>query len=216
MGYSLFLHFKPQLRRADMLKYFAARKHWKAASDRISYQNEDTGVYFWLTPRCRRDMLLRQTVVSAEFEVNYHRPSFFALEAEKELSAFVSAFHPRIEDLQIEGMGEGLYSGEGFRRGWNFGNRFAIQQIVAQEGTDTIATMPAAILDAVWEWNYHGASRRDGLRLRHYIPTVLFWRIDGRAQRVVVWGESLPILLPRVDYVVVARKIGKAEVSLVP
>lgn len=216
MSYSLFLHFKPRLRRAEMLKYFAARKHYKAAKDRVSYQNEDTGVYFWFDLRCGRDILLRRTVVSAEFEINYNRPSFFGIEAEKELSAFVAAFHPRIEDPQMEGMGEGPYSGDGFLRGWNFGNRFAIEQTASKERDGKIATMPAAELHAAWQWNYQCAERRDRLNLRYYMPTILFWRIDGRAQRVVIWGESMPILLPRVDYVVVAREIGKTHVSLVP
>lgn len=216
MSYSLFLHFKPRLRRADMLRYFAARKHYKTAKDRVSYQNDDTGVYFWFKLRLSWNILLRPTVVAAEFEINYSRPSFFGIEAEKELSAFVTAFNPRIEDPQMQGMGEGPYSGESFLRGWNFGNRFAVQQVAAKETDDKIVTMPAAELRAAWEWNFDCAERRERLTLRHYVPTILFWRIDGRARRIVVWGEAMPVLLPRVDYVVVARQIGKSQISLVP
>ena len=216
MSYSLFLHFKPRPRRADMLAYFARRKHYKATKDRVSYENEDTGVYFWLKLQLGWDILLRRTVKSAEFEVNYNRPSFFALEAEKELSAIIGMFHPRIEDPQMHGMGDGPYSAEGFFSGWNFGNRFAIEQTASQGSDRKIATMPAAALRAAWEWNFDCAERREKRNLQNYVPTILFWRIDGRACRIVVWGESMPIQLPRVDYVVVAREIGKPSVSLVP
>jgi hypothetical protein len=215
MSYSLFLHFKPRRRLADLLKYVGARKHYKQAKDGLSYRNEDSGVYFALKLRLGWDFLLRRTVKSAEFEINYGRPSFFGIEAEKELSAFVAAFHPRIEDPQMEGMGDGPYSSEGFQRGWNFGNRFAIAQIVTKEGNGKIATLPAAVLSAVWEWNYDCAERREKLNLRHYVPTVLFWRIGGHACRIAVWGEAMPILLPRVDYIVVVRQLGQSRVSLV-
>jgi hypothetical protein len=216
MSYSLFLRFKPYLRHADMLRYFASRKHYRAAKDRVSYQNEDTGVYFWLKLRLGWDFLLRQTVVSAEVEINYHRPSFFGIEAEKELSAFVAAFHPQIEDPQMEGMDEGPYSGEGFLRGWNFGNRFAVQEIAAKETDSKIATMPSAELRAAWMWNYRCAERRDGRSARNDVLPILFWRIDGRVRRVIVWRDSMSILMPRVDYVVVAREIaGKPQAGLV-
>jgi hypothetical protein len=174
MSYSLFLHFKPRVQRADVLKYFAARRHYKIAKDRVSYANEDTGAYFRFDLRYRRDVLLRQTVVSAEFEINYHRPSFFALEAEQELSAFVEAFGLGIEDPQMHGMGNGPYSPHGFFSGWNFGNRFALQQALSTGSEQKIMTMPAAELQAVWDWNNDCAERRDRMNLRYYVPTILF------------------------------------------
>jgi hypothetical protein len=216
MSYSLFLQFKPRLRRADLLKYFLSRKHYSDTRDRVSYQNEDTGVYFWFKLRCSRDLLLRRTVVGAEFEINYNRPSFFGIETEQELSAFIAAFHPEIEDPQMEGMGQGPYSGEGFLRGWNFGNRFAVQQIAAKEINGKIATMSSVELHAAWMWNYRYAERRDGRSARNYVLPILFWRIDGRVHRVIVWRDSMSILMPRVDYVVVAREIaGKPQAGLV-
>jgi hypothetical protein len=216
MSYSLFLRFKPRPRLSDMLKYFASRKHYKTAGNRVSYQNEDTGVYFWLKLRCGWTVLLRKTVLTAEFEMNYYRPSFFGIEAERELSAFIAAFHPQIEDPQMEGMDQGPYSGEGFLRGWNFGNRFAVQQIVAKESDGKIATMPATALNAAWEWNHQIDDRRAGRPLRDYVSPIHFWRIDGRVYRVIVWRDSTSILIPRVDYVVVAKEVaGRAQAGLV-
>ncbi len=215
MSYSLFLHFKPRLRRADILDYFARRRHYKLAKTRVSYGNEDTGVYFWFQLSLGWDFLLRRTVKSLEFELNYNRPSFFGLEAEQELSDFIDAFHPRIEDPQMEGLGTGAYSRDGFLRGWNFGNRLAIGQIATEGSERKIATMPAAALRAAWEWNYRCADQREKRKQQSYVPSILFWRIDGRVCRVAAWGESIPILLPRVDYVFVAREAaGKVQGTL--
>lgn len=215
MSYSLYLHFKPRVRRTDMLAYFAARKRYKTAKQRVSYQNDDTGVYFWFTLKESRDYLLRRAVISAEFEVNYNRPSFFAFEAEKELSAFVARFSPRIDDPQMHGMGDGPYSADGFFNGWNFGNAFSVHNLLTRSSDDILLSMPGTALRGAWEWNYRCAERRHGIAYRSYVPTILFWRIDGRASRVVVWGGAMPILLPRVDYAVVAREMGKAQVGLV-
>jgi hypothetical protein len=208
MSYSLHLYFKPRVRRADMLKYFAGRKLYKIAKDRVSYTNEDTGVYFWFDLRCSRDILLRRTVVSAEFEINYNLPSFFGIEAEKELATFVAAFGPGIEDAQMHGMGAGPYSAEAFLKAWNFGNGFATREAASKDGDRAMATMPTAELNAAWEWNYRCAERRDRHNRRAYVPTIIFVHIDGRPGRAIIWGEGMPILLPRVDYVLVAREVS--------
>lgn len=77
--------------------------------------------------QCERKFLLKKNVVSTAFEVNYNRPNFFGLEAEIELSAFVTEFQPRIHDPQMRGMGDGPYFGEGFLSGWNFWNVLGIR-----------------------------------------------------------------------------------------
>jgi len=90
MSYTLDLHFRPAVPRDRVLRYFAARKYFTIVEDKLSYQNPDTGVYFWIKLRCARNILLQRTIVSAEFEINYNRPSFFGIEGERELSAFVA------------------------------------------------------------------------------------------------------------------------------
>ena len=217
MSYSLFLHFKPRIRRTNMVAYFAGRRHYKLAKDRVSYQNEDTGVYFWFDLRYGRDILGRRTVKSIEFEVNYNRPSFFALEAEKELSAIIGVFHPRIEDPQMHGMGEGPYSAEGFFSGWNFGNAFSVRSVLTRSPDADVTSMPGDVLRAAWLWNSRCAEQRKKLNHRCFVPTILFLRVDGLPCRVVAWGAAMPIMLPRVDYVVVGRPVmGDKRFGLVP
>ena len=56
------------------------------------------------------------------FNVNYFRPSYFILEAESEIMAFVKHFDLLVSDPQCEGMGQGEYDAAKLVRGWNFGN----------------------------------------------------------------------------------------------
>jgi hypothetical protein len=218
MTYSVDLYFKPAVPRRRLLQYFAARRWWFAvAQDEVRYHNEDTGVYLYLTLRCARTLLFQTNVGSAEFVVNYHRPSYVGVEAERELSAFVTAFKPRIEDPQISGMGEGPYSREGFLSGWNFGNVFSVSRARSDARDLTIPSMPADELRAVWRWNYNRAERSDRFANRCFVPTIMFFRIEGRLSRVIVWPQGMPVLLPKVDHVLVGRLVeGEKRFGLAP
>jgi hypothetical protein len=187
-----------------LLRYFAARKHYAVTGNQALYKNPDTGVYFSLTLQCARDVLLRKSVVSAKFEINYNRPSFFGLEAERELSALVVLFQPRIEDPQMHGMAEGPYSRDGFLDGWNFGNLFSVRNRLSNSPDGNIPSMAADELRAAWTWNYQRAER-DRLNLRCFVPRIMFSSITDRPRRITVWPQGTPILLPKVDFVLVGR-----------
>ncbi|HZU51728.1 MAG TPA: hypothetical protein VE968_07625, partial [Sphingomicrobium sp.] len=148
---------------------------------------------------------------------NYHRPSFFGIEAERELSTFAATFRPRIHDPQIRGMENGPYSPEGFLRGWNFGNTFGIRAGLLKKPDVSAASLPTAELNAAWAWNYHRAERSDALKDRCFVPSVDFFRIEGRTSRVALWPPGMPIWLPRVDYVLVGSTIsGQKRYGLAP
>lgn len=202
MSYTLDLYFEPAVRRDRMLQHFAKRRYFSVKDDTVIYGNRDTGVYFSLKLRCARTMFFQKSVAFAEFEVNYHRPSYFGIEAEVELSALMATFRPRIHDPQMHGMGEGPYSREGFLSGWNFGNVFS-----ARHSADDVATMPARDLRASWEWNYH-RTEYDWRNLSCFVPTIMFFRIEGRPRRVIVWAQGMPALLPQVDHVLVGRLVS--------
>jgi hypothetical protein len=204
MSYALDMHFRPALRCDRLLDFFRGRSHYKIFADEVCYEHPKTGVYFSFKLRCARNIVFRRTAVSVEFEINNFRPSYFGIEAEKELSAFVSAFKPQIEDGQMHGMGEGAYSGEGFLSGWNFGNAFSVHVAISRDIGLQAETLPADDLRAVWEWNYHRAGKSDIV----WLPTIRFLRIDGRLCRGVVWPVALPVQLPKVDYVLVGRDVA--------
>lgn len=210
MSYELDLVFEPAVPRRRMLEHFVARKHYAINGDRIDYEHPDTGVSFSLRLRCAKTILLQSKVVAAAFEINYNRPSVFGLEAEKELSALVTAFRPRIDDPQMHGMGQGPYSGQGFLDGWNFGNVFAVQTLRARDPRAHILSLPAADLRDAWAWNYDRAARKERFSRSAFVPEIWFLVVEGRVRRAALWPEGLPILLPKVDLVVVGR-IEKGE-----
>jgi hypothetical protein len=193
MSYDLDLYFEQAVSRSRILQYFAARKRYTVEENNAVYQNPDTGVYFFIRLRCARSVLFQKNVVAAEFEINYHRPSFFGTEAEIELSAFVAAFQPRIHDPQIRGMGEGPYSGEGFLNGWNFGNVFSIRRGLSDSPGHNIPSVPADRFRAAWAWNYRLAERQRR-NPDCFVPTIRFFCIDRPANTVVAWGDGMPVL----------------------
>jgi hypothetical protein len=216
MSYDLDLYFKPAVSRSRILQYFTARKHYTVEENNAVYQNPDTGVYFFMRLRCARSVLLQKNVVATEFEINYHRPSFFGTEAEIGLSAFVAAFRPRIQDSQMPGMGEGPYSGEGFLNGWNFGNVFGASVGLSDNPGGNITSMPADRLRAAWAWNYR-LTEHQRRNPDCFVPTIRFFRIDRPANTVVAWGDGMPVLLPKVDYVLVGRSVpGEPRFGLAP
>jgi hypothetical protein len=207
MSYDLDLFFEPAVRRRRMLEHFAARRHFTIDGDKVAYEHPDTGVSFSMRLRCAKNVLFQRTVVAAEFEVNYSRPSVFGLEAEKELSAFVAAFRPKIFDPQMHGMDEGPYSGEGFLKGWNFGNVFSVRNRLIRDPHGEILSLPAVQLRDAWAWNYECAGRRDKFSRSAFVPFIWFLVVEGRVRRAALWPEGGPILLPKVDLVVIGRVV---------
>ncbi|HEX4504499.1 MAG TPA: hypothetical protein VH722_02115 [Alphaproteobacteria bacterium] len=207
MTYSVDLFFKPGIGLERIARYFAARGRFSVSGREAAYRNEDTQVGFFFKFRHGRSLLLRRTVASAEFEVNYNRPSWFGDEAEIELSAFVAAFRPRI-DPQMRGMNRGPYSGAGFLRGWDFGNTFSIRTMLFERPDFRMATLPRERLRSIWAWNYARAAEHAATGDRRFTPLIQFFSIDGRVCTVAVWSQGMPVLLPKVDYVLVGRLAG--------
>lgn len=99
-------------------------------------------------------------------------------------------------------MGDGPYSTEGFLHGWNLGNRLGLRSIISSGSDPALLSMPAEALRAAWAWNYRRAELQS-LWPRCFVPIIMMFRIDGHLRRAVVWGEGMPVLLPRVDCVLV-------------
>lgn len=217
MPHTLELFFEPPIRARALFEHFAGRPNYTIGDGNIDYTNPDTLVELFFEYRASRNLLGRMTVAEMTFDVNYCRASYVALEAEVELAAFMAAFKPRIHDPQIDGMGDGPYSAEGFLRGWRFGNLFGIRNILARDPAPEIATLPAATLQADWHWNHQREARGERLSNRRFVPKITHFLLDGRPVRLAAWGAGMPISLPHVDYVAVGRPIkGEYRHGLAP
>jgi len=206
MSYDLHLHFDKGVTERDFLEYFAGRRHFTARGNEVVYQNPDTTVGFFLRYELSKGFLSRKSLAAAHFELNYFRPSFYGLEAQIELSALVTRFAPRIEDPQINGMGQGPYSGDGFLRGWNYGNTFAVGAITASNPQHKVVTMPTDKLLTAWKWNYNKPQLSAEVGERQFVPSIMTVAVANTPSLVVVWALGMPVVLPKVDFVLVGRE----------
>jgi hypothetical protein len=209
MSYDLFM--KPRsgsVSRERFTEHFAARPHYKIEGDQAWYRNDDTEAYFVFEysdttvsnapddegePRC-----------PLSFNLNYFRPSFFGLEAEPEVRAFVETLDLLVEDPQANGMGTGGFDSAKFLSGWNTGNAFGCQAILKQHAPE-IHTLPTAEIERIWRWNHARARRQAQIGEQCYVARIFFVEAGSGAQTATLWPDAITSVLPKADYVIVGR-----------
>lgn len=192
---------------AGVEEYFRGRSHVTCNRPEYTYANDDTGVYFHFT--------VDEGAPSPEsgdspvaFNINFFRPSYFILEAEPEVTAFVKAFDLTVIDPQTNGMGEGEYDQARLIGGWNTGNEFAYRVMVHSEGTtpDDLLSMPSATLLASWRWNHCRHQLQEGLGQDIFVPRISFMKVDGVLSTVAVWPDAIPVAIRPVDRFIIGRE----------
>jgi hypothetical protein len=181
--------------------YFKNRANYQAGEGQAVYQNEDTGVYFIFDEP-------EDGVVA--FNLNYFRPHVFGLEAARELEQFAEAFGATVGDPQDEMGEDGVFTREGFLRGWNGGNAFAYRSMLKDQ-TEPVHTWPSQRLREVWEWNYARRSQQEQIGEDVFVPAIFAIEIDGALLSVAIWPPDCPILLPTVDAVLVPVNQSEPE-----
>jgi hypothetical protein len=212
---------------ADLAAYFKERPWYAVKGSQALYGNEDTGVYFTFEfepfgaggeeedeeggEAPRPDDGLQ--AVPLTFNVNYVRPSVFGLEAERELTAVVQRFGLSVDDPQMNGMGRGPYSPQGFLAGWNSGNAFGCRAVAGQirkdpgsEGSFFRSVLPAAELERCWRWNLRRGALQAELGEGVFVPRISFLRREGGIRSFVVWGDAMGVALPEVDFLLLVRQ----------
>ena len=209
MSYDLFFRSRTATPPAEtaLLAYFRERANYRCTDDQAWYENEKTGVYFSFDVGVpEKGARAGDHSAPVAFNLNFFRPHVFGLEAEPEVTAFVRRFDLLVADPQTDGMGDGEYSPEGFLRGWNNGNAFGYRAMLQQQPGAVHYTMPSAIIETVWRWNHSVEERQRGIGDGAFVPTVFFFDVAGTLRTGAVWGDAIPILLPRVDVVLAPRK----------
>ncbi|AYG68684.1 MULTISPECIES: hypothetical protein [unclassified Rhizobium] len=211
MSYDLHLDFHTSAGIEEITKFLSARGNYQLSGKQAVYHNAITGVYFTLAFSEEKRGLFRKNTAKADININYCRPSFFGLEAEIEITPLLQRFPCQIHDPQMNGMGDGPYSKEGFLRGWNAGNEFGVDAILSQS-SDPILYLPSSQLHNAWRWNYDLPLRQAKCGDKQFVPQILYMLIAGRVYTIAVWGDALPAVLPEVDFVLLARQEGANSV----
>jgi hypothetical protein len=145
------------------------------------------------------------------FNINYFRPSYFILEAELEVTAFVRQFDLLVFDPQMDGMEGDEYQSHLLIKGWNCGNEFAFASFLRKrKAARELATLPAATLMDYWRWNRGRAERQAQVGDTKSIPRIAFVRVGGEARGAAFWPDGgVPTVIPHVAYLIVDQeKIG--------
>lgn len=190
----------------DMRKYFERRRHYKLSNSQAFYENEDTGVYFSFDFEESDPADGKDCIAPISFNLNFYRPHIFGLEAEPEVSKFVDEFGMLVQDPQIDGMGGGEYSPEGFLRGWNYGNRFGYQALLDSDPPpEHLDVLPTDLIEKYWRWNFGRSDLQERMGDGIFVPMIMFLRHECRIASFVVWSDAMPFVLPEVDSISLYR-----------
>lgn len=205
MSYDLF--FRPRAGRPmptrELAAWFKGRPHYRVENGQAVYGNEDTGVYFVFD---LPEATTGDEVPCLAFNLNYARPACFALEAGPELDALVARFEFDVEDPQIDGMDEGPYTTAGFMRGWTAGNAFAVRTYQTDaDARAELLTLPAATILRVWRWNHARKDLQARLGDTVFVPRISYVVSAGEVHTAAVWADGIPVALPPVDQLLLAR-----------
>jgi hypothetical protein len=184
-----------------VLDWFRARPLYEVGGPQALYGSADTGVHFIFDVGCDPE-----EGYDVAFMLNYFRPSYFVLEAEPEVTAFVRHFDFVVTDPQLDGMGEDNYSGAGLIASWNRSNEITLPSFLRDPVARQTPTLPTARLTALWRWNHGRKALQDSLGDRTFVPKIFILRVDGQLQTAIVWGDGMPIVLPTVDIVILHRQ----------
>lgn len=208
MSYDLYfiLRSRPML-PADFQNYFAGRANYHPEEQPGWYGNEETGVYFSFELSNGSSEEEDDFQHAAAFNINLYRPSYFILEAEPEVTAFVRHFELLVSDPQTQGMGDGEYNPDLLLTGWDYANEFGYSAILKDADVKKgVTSLPTSVLMRSWAWNLNRQRLQEQLEDLKFVPRVLFCLIAGRAATAAVWPEGIPIAVPEVDFVIVPRK----------
>ncbi|WP_313927727.1 hypothetical protein [Pseudoxanthomonas sp.] len=215
MSYDLF--FKPRngsLDRAAFHAFFEQNPLFTIGDAEVAYQNDATGTYFsfgWQDIEALEgEDDGPESNYQISFNLNYFRPSTFALESSPHVTALVRNFDLVVFDPQTHGMGEGDFSVEGFLSGWNAGNEWATRSVIERHGIDEHGGLvPQSEIHRTWHWNLYRSQREAALEQRgidRFVPTRMYVRLDGRVTSMIVWPDGIPFESAPAEYVLVIRE----------
>lgn len=210
MSYDLYFRQKPEtdpLTEERFLSYFSKRPHYQVDVSQARYNNEDTGVYFLFETCSDGELIQEEKLLPFTFNINYCRPHIFGLEAEPEVNAFISQFDLAVYNPQSEDIIDDPYSSDSFLKSWNEGNHSGYKSMFSQKkGSNSIDMLPGEQIETYWKWNLKRDHLQNSLEEPMFVPKIMFLRINGQIKSFVAWPDGIPITLPRVDRVLVARK----------
>lgn len=191
--------------------WFRSRDYYDVFDREATYESEETGVHFmWdfaeindATDEDPNDPTSKSVLM---LTLNFMRPSFFAHEAALEIEAVQKKFGLTIYDPQKDAEWEAPFNCAAFAEYYCGPAKWATNAI-SQQADDFPAphALPKATLDRIWNWNYNRNHFQEQLGEDLFVPKILAVLYEGQVLTTVVWGDGVPMCLPKVDVILAAR-----------
>lgn len=197
VGYELAIT-SPALTREGFHAYFSGRPHYHLSPQQAWYDNEETGVYFSFD-------LAPHPASGALFKLNYFRPHYFGLEAEPELTAFLTSFEAKVG--RRGSLASSASEPAQFLAAWNEGNAASYHAMLKQKRScHDLQGRPSKELEKVWNWNRQRQERMAALPPGVHVPKLMYVSREEELILTCIWSDAMPVLLPMVERVILHRK----------
>jgi hypothetical protein len=175
----------------------------------LIYENPDTGVYFlleWSAPTEGQESSIPSGVYDTglSLNLNYARPTFFALEAMPIVEALAAHFRVTMFDPQRE-PSVGIFSSEQLVESWSKSNQGAVESLA--KGNDTFFRLSPDTSTRFWTY-----MNGDYPRLKQelegpdvFVPKLFLisHKDSKKTETAIAWTLGIHLVVPRTDWIVV-------------
>jgi hypothetical protein len=218
MSYDLYFykHREAQVSESDISAYLTNNLCTPNESgNQWFFENEDTGVYFSFDlnePDTDPDLdepeeVFEYLYTFFSFNLNFLRPDFFGREAFLFVDKLVNdlglyVVNPQAnaeEDYPVQPEADELYMN------WSELNANHSAHLYNEL---ELQYYPQPASDAVWEYNFNRAALQAELGNEYFVPKIFVLQTvaEKRIITFCVWPDSLPIIVPKVDYFFIGRE----------
>lgn len=200
MSYRLYLchrQDKPTFDEVCALRKVDERWGWN--DRRFTFRHKETEVIVDLS-YCEHDLEGFEGRVWAIVGLRLGMPRVYGRQAIEVLAALVERFPSEVVDPQQDSEIR-EFDLETLPRAWDKANE-AFFAALAPDQAARYLPMASAQRELMWRWNSTRNQRQAALQLDVFVPMIAPWVRQGQLVTAVVWSDAIPILLPKVDLVV--------------
>jgi hypothetical protein len=189
----------------EIKTFLSHRPNYDVGGESLVYQREATGVHgVWDFPAIE-DHSDDPDAPVAVLSINFLRPGFFVRELSREIQEVQRFFKLTIHDPQ-----SGLdhlpdTGGKAILASYMHHAGRAARAFASHPDGSRPECLPRAKLEAAWEWKDTRDQLQATLGEDIFVPTIMLARRDEGLALTAIWSDGIPILMPKVDLVLVHR-----------
>jgi hypothetical protein len=182
--------------------------------DQIVYENETTGVFCFFeiyesegNEDVEEDDFGDMKDTNLCFNLNYVRPDFFGIESFELVDKLIEKFDLYVLDPQAEGRPIKYKKGE-LLKSWLKSNE-KISKSYFKEWELNYLELEKS--NYCWKFCYNKNELQEKLTEEYFVPNIFYVNKNGteKVETLCVWPEHIPFVLPKVDLVLIQKRIKK-------